>query len=300
MTTAQPVSYGRAGVTFNAYVPLPTCVEGSRDGFPVIVHADDFGETVEITDGILMCIEAGVITSTSIMANMPATAYALPFARVLRDRASFGVHLNFCEGRPLTAGTTLVGKDGEFHAKRAMFIRAMTGKLSLRELEAEIAAQLARVRDAGVSISHVDGHKHLHQLPVVSAAVANVLPRFGIERVRITRLRRLRASAKPSTFVRELLAWHGGRVFKRRSLRSPVRTVDLKGIVDDHVLHRRTKSIVDSSGAVELCCHPGVSAADVGKPGSHRRSAELDYLLSPRFRELLTVNGARLVSYWQV
>jgi predicted glycoside hydrolase/deacetylase ChbG (UPF0249 family) len=101
-------------------------------------------------------------------------------------------------------------------------------------------------------------------------------------------------------FVRELLAWHGSRVFGRGSLRSPVRTVDLKGIVDDPVSRRRAKSIVDSAGAVELCCHPGVPAADVGKPGSHRRAAELDYLLSSRFRELLTLNGARLVSYWQV
>ena len=287
-------------MTFDAFVALPTPAKGSREGFPVIVHADDFGETVEITDGIRMCIEAGVVTSASIMANMPATAYALPVARVLEDRASFGVHLNFCEGRPLTAARTLIGKDGGFHAKRALAVRAMMGRLSLRELETEIVAQLARVHDAGVRISHVDGHKHLHQLPIISAAVANILPRFGIERVRITRLRRLRALDQPSAFVRELLAWHGSRVFGRIRLRSPVRTVDLKAIVEDQLLHRHIKAIVDAAGAVELCCHPGTPAADVGKPGSHRRAAELDYLLSSGFRELLTVNRARLVTYWQV
>ena len=43
----------------------------------MIIHADDFGETVEITEGICQGITAGVVTSTSIMANMPGTAEAL-------------------------------------------------------------------------------------------------------------------------------------------------------------------------------------------------------------------------------
>jgi predicted glycoside hydrolase/deacetylase ChbG (UPF0249 family) len=273
---------------------------GAQEGFPVIVHADDFGETVEITNGIRSCIEAGVVTSTSIMANMPGTAYALRLAPRLADRASFGVHLNLCEGQPLTAGPTLVGQHGQFHRKRVLFARAVAGRLCPRELEAEITAQVGRVRDAGVRISHMDGHKHLHQLPMVSTAVANVLPRFGIERVRITRLGRLRAAGKPAALVREIVAWHAGRVFRRASLRSPVRIFDLQGLVADEVSHRRTGSFVDAAGAVEVCCHPGTPAADIGKPGSHRRSEELEYLLSPRFRELLTVNRARLVSYWQV
>jgi len=51
---------------------------------------------------------------------------------------------------------------------------------------------------------------------------------------------------------------------------------------------------------VELCCHPGTAAADVHKPGSHGRHAELEFLLSPRFPELLAANDARLVSYWDV
>jgi predicted glycoside hydrolase/deacetylase ChbG (UPF0249 family) len=36
------------------------------------------------------------------------------------------------------------------------------------------------------------------------------------------------------------------------------------------------------------------------KPGSHQRCAELEFLLSPEFRELLAVNEARLISYWDV
>jgi predicted glycoside hydrolase/deacetylase ChbG (UPF0249 family) len=271
---------------------------GVAPGLPLIVHADDFGETSQITQGICLAIEAGVLTSTSIMANMPGTEEGLQRVAALASRASFGVHLNFCEGRPLTPARSLTDSGGRFYSKRALFVRAVTGRLVLRELEAEVAAQIGRVRDHGVRISHVDGHKHLHQLPVVSTAVANVLPRFGIRRVRITRLGKLSRARGPALLVRELLAAQASGKFRRRCLRSPVRTVDLRPFIS--MKAPRPGSCVDPRGPVELCCHPGTVLADAQKPGSHVRSAELEYLLSPRFRELLDINGARLVSYWDI
>jgi len=63
----------------------------ANSGHGLIVHADDFGETVEITRGICAAIDAGAVTSTSIMANMPGTADALLRVAPLAERASFGV-----------------------------------------------------------------------------------------------------------------------------------------------------------------------------------------------------------------
>ena len=268
----------------------------------LIVHADDFGETLEITRGIIAGIEAGVVTSTSIMANMPGTAFALTRAPALGRRASFGVHLNLCEGQPLTSGASLVDDEGRFHRKRTLFLRSVSGRLSMRELEAEITAQISVVRDAGVVISHLDGHKHLHQLPAVCAAVAKVLPKFGIERVRITRLGSVALTRSAPGLVRELLAMKASRKFRAAQLRSPVRTVDLKGLLDAKrtAAGRSPAVLVDPAGPLELCCHPGTEAADTDKPGSHHRSAELEYLLSADFQELLRRNRSRLVTYWDV
>jgi predicted glycoside hydrolase/deacetylase ChbG (UPF0249 family) len=269
----------------------------------LILHADDFGETAAITAGICQAIEAGVITSTSIMANMPGTEEALPRVSALADRASFGVHLNFCEGHPLTPGASLVDECGNFHGKRALFLRAVRGTLSLAELEAEITAQIARIHDARIRISHVDGHKHLHQLPMVRNAVARVLPRFGIERVRVTRLTRL-AGARPSTLVREALAWQAKRTFRRASLRSPARVVDLQAIMQpvqkNGASYRSDLRHWALEGPIEVFCHPGTKQADIEKPGSCRRFDELNFLLSPHFQELLSANRARMVSYWDI
>lgn len=299
MVSAKPTSVSAAH-------PLRTHPQGAvpsrhrRAHLPVIVHADDFGETVEITEGICLAIEAGVVTSTSVMVNMPGTREALRRAPHLARQASFGIHLNLCEGRPLTGAATLTDESGRFLRKRALAARALTGKLSLAQLEAEVAAQIGVLRDAGVRVSHLDGHKHLHQLPIVCAAVANVLPRFGIERVRITRLASWRRVRGASTLAREIAARHAARVFARARLRSPVCTVDLRDIVAGDRLAPRGAARWDEPVPVEICCHPGTAAADAGKPGSHRRSDELEYLLSPQFRVVLAASGAALVSYWRV
>ncbi|HEU5443906.1 MAG TPA: ChbG/HpnK family deacetylase [Steroidobacteraceae bacterium] len=271
-----------------------------RAHLPVIVHADDFGETVEITEGICLAIEAGVVTSTSVMVNMPGTAGALRQMPQLARQASFGVHLNLCEGRPLTRGATLVGADGRFLRKRALAVRALTRGLSLAELEAEVAAQIAMLRDTGVRVSHLDGHKHLHQLPIVCAAVANVLPRFGIERVRITRLASVRKVRGAMMLAREMAARHAARVFARAQLRSPACTVDLRELVAGKGLAAAAGLRSQGIAPIEICCHPGTAAADADKPGSHRRSGELEYLLSPQFHAVLAASGAALVSYWRV
>jgi predicted glycoside hydrolase/deacetylase ChbG (UPF0249 family) len=271
-----------------------------RAHLPVIVHADDFGETVEITEGICLAIGAGVVTSTSVMVNMPGTAEALRRIPQLTRQASFGVHLNLCEGRPLTRGATLIDANGTFLRKRALAARALTRGLSLQDLEAEIAAQIAVLRDTGVRVSHLDGHKHLHQLPIVCAAVANVLPRFGIERVRVTRLASLRKVRGAMMLAREMAARHAARVFARAQLRSPMCTVDLRELAAGEDLVPPAVSRSQGVAPIEICCHPGTTAADEGKPGSHRRSSELEYLLSPQFRAVLAVSGAALVSYWRV
>jgi predicted glycoside hydrolase/deacetylase ChbG (UPF0249 family) len=267
----------------------------------LIVHADDFGETVAITDGICRAIEAGVVTSTSVMANMPGTADALRRIAPLAERASFGAHINLCEGAPLSRAWHARDGAGRFEGKRALAARALAGTLSLREVEAEISAQIALLQDAGVRLSHADGHKHLHQLPVVATATANVLPRFGIERVRITRAASWATVRGASGVARELLARRAARVFARAHLRSPQGTLDVRDLMGDpmHLAHLAGRGR-RAQLTLEVCCHPGTEAADRGKPGSHERSRELEFLLSPEYRDMLHASGAALVNYWRL
>jgi predicted glycoside hydrolase/deacetylase ChbG (UPF0249 family) len=266
----------------------------------LIIHADDFGETEQITLGICEGIEAGFITSASIMANMPATTFALARVASLKDRASFGVHLTLCEGRPLTRAPSLVDERGNFCSKRQLFLRSITGRLRLKEVETEIAAQIECIAAGGVRISHLDGHKHLHQLPTVCRAVANVAPRYGIERVRLAAMHQIAGYASPSSAVRELLSVHAGRVFRKSHLRYPRRLVDIRACMAVVDQPARWAALAGGPGIVEIFCHPGTELADQEKPGSCIRSEELGFLLSQQMRDFLASSGSRLVNYWSV
>jgi len=266
----------------------------------VIVHADDFGETREITLGICAAIEAGAVTSSSIMANMPATEFGIARARALGDRATFGVHINLCEGRPLTRAASLLDAAGNFCGKRQLFLRSISGGLRPSEVEAEVDAQVARLAGGGVRLSHLDGHKHLHQLPVVCGAVARVARRHGIERVRLAAMRAPAAYRAPSSAVRELLSFHAEHVFRASGLRFPKRLVDLQFCMAKALRPEAWVSLVRGPGVLEVFCHPGTPLADEEKPGSCQRSAELEFLMSARLRELLAAAGARTVDYWSV
>jgi predicted glycoside hydrolase/deacetylase ChbG (UPF0249 family) len=155
----------------------------------VIVNADDFGYSTDGVRATVDGIERGVITSASIMPNLAATSEALNYARGTSG-FSFGVHLTLVgdwSARPIASPNelrSLVGRDGTFLPANTVRLRALLGRLPVEELEREISAQIELVASSGVSISHVDSHRHLHKYPNVRRALDRVLPRFGLSRVR--------------------------------------------------------------------------------------------------------------------
>ena len=282
---------------------MPSASEESR----VVVNADDFGETEPITAGIAACIEKGTVTSTTILANMPATKRALAWAapRSYDRRASFGVHLNLCEGRPLTPRAQPGGRTGPLHRKRIQGLRAFARRLDPADVEVELRAQISLVGDAGVEISHLDSHKHLHQLPGVGVVVARLAREFGLERVRCT----LEGSAwRPgqsvmaglSRLARQGLAGRFARDADAAGLRHPARTFDVSHLVQLGDETARLALLRRPGVVSEMFCHPGDERADLDKPGSTRRYEELQFLTSGLFPRLCTEAGVRLVSFWEV
>jgi len=156
----------------------------------IVTNADDFGQDDDTTRATIECFENGSLTSATIMVNMPRAAAAIAYAKSRPD-LSFGVHLTYVLGvgneAPVSDAAklaTLCGPDGLFKPSNRTRIDAILGKLSMAEIARETEAQLGRLRDSGVSISHVDSHGHLHRFAVFQAALREVLPRFNIRRVR--------------------------------------------------------------------------------------------------------------------
>ena len=183
----------------------------------IVLNADDFGASEETVRATIECFEAGALTSATIMPGMPATEAAVAYARSRPD-LGFGVHLSFVANgleRPLSDPARLGSLvDGAGRFRRAGEARrlALQRRIPVGAIAREAEAQLAAIRDAGVEISHVDSHRHMHKLRPFRDALGLVLPHFGIRRVRNAQDVWLRRHPTSATY------WYG-RVWRRRLMR---------------------------------------------------------------------------------
>jgi predicted glycoside hydrolase/deacetylase ChbG (UPF0249 family) len=155
----------------------------------LILNADDFGASEETLRATIECFEAGALTSATIMVGMEQTEAAVEFARGHPEHG-FGLHLRLVadgDARPLAgadAVPALVAEDGRFLPTRTIRLLALRGRLPVEQVEREIVAQLDALTGAGVPVTHLDSHRHVHKLPQVVEALKRALPRFGITKVR--------------------------------------------------------------------------------------------------------------------
>ena len=155
----------------------------------LIVNADDLGAGEARNAGIFDAIEAGSVTSVSILPNGPALEDALRGIRALRQKnISVGVHFNISEGTPIeSAVRCLLGPDGCFRGKartQSLLLDRENSELE-KEIRKELSAQIMLIQDAGIHVDHLDGHQHVHILPAVVRAAAEAANAHGISWVRI-------------------------------------------------------------------------------------------------------------------
>lgn len=164
--------------------PIPGLSSGGV--VTVIVNADDFGMNVRETEAICEGIASGRITSTTVMANGFALERALHHARSFQS-CSYGVHLNVTQGEPIAGGaaTLLLNADGRM--SRTVFASRRPTPALLRAVYAEWCAQVERLISAGVPVTHLDSHNHVHTLPYLLPVLKAVQRRFGIKKVRLSK-----------------------------------------------------------------------------------------------------------------
>lgn len=152
----------------------------------VILHADDFGFDMDTVQATIELLECSAITSATIMATMPAAKEAMTYAAKHKE-FSFGVHLTYVDGlEPALKknGSSLLTGDGVFYPSNDVRRKAIALKLKMHDIVDESMAQIEKVRDAGVDISHLDSHGHLHKFPSFLLALPEIKKQSGINRVR--------------------------------------------------------------------------------------------------------------------
>jgi predicted glycoside hydrolase/deacetylase ChbG (UPF0249 family) len=288
----------------------------------IIVNADDFGLTEGVNRGISEARQRGVVSSTSFIANGSgfddAVRMALNNCGNGHPPLSIGCHIVLVDGRPLLgreAVESLLGEEGGGAFRRTFFefvLSAMGGMLSAKEIEAEATAQIQKIQGMGISISHVDTHKHAHLFPAVIKPILRAAKACGIRAIR---------NPFYTNCFPEFGAVRRNPKLAKRYLQVPLlrrfavefrRLVDAEGLAttdgcvgvyepalaDAATLERVLRRVPE--GTWELVCHPGYVDEDLKRVKTRlkeSRTAELDLLTSRGVREIFEREGIEIISY---
>lgn len=244
----------------------------------LIVNADDFNLTDGVTRGILEAHRRGIVSSTTVMVNLPGLERSRDLAREV-SRLGLGLHLNLTLGPPVLPPAqvaSLVDGTGRFIRDRGRIAEA--GDLS--EIREEVAAQAERFEAVfGYPPSHLDTHHHLHRHPRIFEVVLDLAGALGIP---------LRA------FTPEMADRIRGR---------QVPAVDRAvGDVGPEAFWQPARLLAFLQelppGVTELMCHPGYAdAALAASSYCAQREVELGALCDPRAKDLLTAAGVQPIAY---
>jgi predicted glycoside hydrolase/deacetylase ChbG (UPF0249 family) len=146
----------------------------------LVLCADDYALGEGVSRGILELAERGRISATSVMTSMPDWPRHAPALREVAGRIAIGLHLNFTAASPLSA-VSAIAPGGFFPSLQDLVRRSFTGRLPAKDVRAEIERQLdAFERAFGTIPAFVDGHQHVHVLPVIRPMLLQALEARGL------------------------------------------------------------------------------------------------------------------------
>ena len=271
----------------------------------LVVNADDFGLSPLVDDGIAEAVEAGVVTSVSVMVNTPGFDDAMRRAPALVARASIGLHFNLTTGAPVSPAAdvpSLVDRAGRFLALGALVRRAVSGRLRPDDVRREADAQLARLRSGGVAPTHADSHRHVHALAAVRGALAAAAASAGVPAVRRP-LEPLRARPVNAAALAKRAFLAAAWAVPSSGVRVRPGTTAFRGLALLGVRRYAEDLLVllDAlpAGSTELMVHPGRDDPSVAAwdPYVTERAVELAALLSAPVRERVGRGDLRLVPF---
>ncbi|MGC1299747.1 MAG: ChbG/HpnK family deacetylase [Alloacidobacterium sp.] len=140
----------------------------------LIVNADDFGLTAGVNQAVMELHRAGALTSATMMATASHFDQAVSAASQ-SPSLGVGCHIVLVDGTPAlprSAIPSLLDASSQngtaFRPKLSTFVTdLLCGRISDTEIEAEATAQIRKLQQAGIQVTHLDTHKHTHMFPRV-------------------------------------------------------------------------------------------------------------------------------------
>lgn len=284
----------------------------------LIVNADDFGYARGVNEGIVRAHREGIVTSATLMAGAAEFDHAAELSK-LAPTLDVGCHLVLVSGRAVSKPDeipSLASETGELPRTIRQFASLLfRGRIRDSDLRVEIAAQLQKIRNAGIHISHIDSHKHTHMFSRVARIAMETARDFGICCIRnpaenydgfFPSLRAVEPNR--GMFVRQALQGICCRWLARKSrsyrlrfgLRAPdyFYSVALAGLLSPRVLTILIGRL--RGGVSELMCHPAVMERTLASSPTRlkqERIREFEAVTSQDVKAAIAQAGVTLIGY---
>jgi hopanoid biosynthesis associated protein HpnK len=214
-----------------------------------------------------------------------------------------GLHLVLVEGRPVLpvrAVPSLVNETGNFRTDMARAGAAMFFLPHVRrQLEAEIEAQFAAFAATGLTLDHVNAHKHFHLHPTIAGLIVKIGRRYGVKGARIPLepqdvLARIEKRERSGTVA---LTAPFARALRGRFRRAGIAATDqVFGLAWSGAMNAaRLAGLLTHlpNGLSEIYMHPATGDYPGSAPG-YAYGKELAALVDPRMAALIKAGDIRL------
>lgn len=273
----------------------------------LIVNGDDFGLSPGANRGIAKCFQEGILTSTTLMASGSAFPEAVKLARE-NPGLGIGLHLVLNGGKSVLSPEeipTLVNKKRCFPPRyRQLIWGIFSGRIRMKEVEKELRAQFEKAKEAGLAITHIDSHRHVHIYPPLLKTVLKLARAYGISKVRYPRERVSRPNFLKNKHSKILLLNLACRLSRKLLLSNKMLTAEhFFGILDAGnltlgALENILKSLPE--GISEIMCHPGYVDEGIRKDSfylTEAREREIEVFTTPTLKKLIKDCGIELINY---
>ena len=152
----------------------------------VIINADDFGQTKNVNEAIMISHKEGILSSTSLMANMDGFNNAVYEIYPQIKTIDIGFHFNLTEGKSLSKNKLLCDTNGYFNNGFLSILLKSGDKKFLNAVEEEFRIQIEKTLNE-VNISHIDSHRHIHAIPAIFQITKKLAEEYNIKYIRTQR-----------------------------------------------------------------------------------------------------------------
>jgi chitin disaccharide deacetylase len=244
----------------------------------------------EVNEAVEQAHRHGILTAASLMIGAPAAVDAIARAKRLPG-LRVGLHLVLVEGTPILPREQvphLVDESGRFHANMMKAGLAFFFCPAVRrQLAAEIEAQFSAFTSTGLSLDHVDAHKHFQLHPTVADLIVKIGRSHGVRAMRVPHEdARVLAAAAPRERPAPARATSAWAQFSKRRLAKTGLAIpgQVFGLAWSGAMTTpRLKGILRNlpAGLSEIYLHPATTGTFAGATPGYRYAEELAALTDP-------------------